>query len=418
MGPDNRWEGRTPQRGRGANQSQIKRWLSPNGIALSDTVFTKNLDKFKKKFREPATHFHRPPKSIQIHVCAYLDSESSECLHTHWTGKLIGLSNQPRARNSDKLANKALLRNGKCKWCGSERVVKNGKNKGQQLYRCNDCGHQFFDNGKFPRMRAPKKAVAFALEMYFDGQSLPQISKNLRKFMGVEIRFQKVHEWIQKFVPQVDMYVSQFKPQLSGIWYTDETAIRFRPRTPLTDEDHAKGIRRKGEQYWHFDAIDEKTRFLVGSQVSRYRGVAETTSFFKDCAHNTPRPVAIVTDDMNSYSKAIHKVYYSHFKNRRVEHVHTHGFGARINNQPIERWHGTLKDRLRSMRGLVSPKTQVLKGFVIHYNFLRPHSSLGNATPAMAAQINLPFTDGWGDLISWSTCWQTLSSSRADSLNN
>lgn len=397
----------SPERPEGTIQSKIERWLSPDDL-ISFSKFVKRRSKIYKNSWKPVKHFHRPPATIQIYLCAYLDNESSKCVHTHWTGRSIDMRNQPPIKSKDKLANKALDRNGKCKWCGSDRVVKNGKNKGRQLYRCKDCRHQFFDNGHFPRMRVPKQSVAFALEMYFDGQSLPKIAKNLKKFMGVKVSFQKIHEWIQKFVPQVDGYVSQFEPQLSGIWNTDETVIKFRPQKPLTEEECARKFRRKGEQYWHFDAIDYKTRFLVGSMVSKGRSIAETIDFFRDCAHNTPRPTAIITDNMYSYSKAINRVFYSRFKNRRVEHIHSNGFGTRMNNQLIERWHGTLKDRLKSMRGLISPDSQILRGFTIHYNFLRPHSSIGNMTPAMAAQINLPFENGWGDLIRWSTIWETL----------
>jgi hypothetical protein len=31
------------------------------------------------------------------------------------------------------------------------------------------------------------------------------------------------------------------------------------------------------------------------------------------------------------------------------------------------------------------------------------HQSLDGQTPAQASGINLPFTDGWGDLIDWAT---------------
>lgn len=318
------------------------------------------------------------------------------------------MTNGPRVKSIDKLANKALERNGKCKWCGSEKVVKNGKNDGQQLYKCKECGHQFFDNGNFPRMRHSKEAVAFALEMYFDGLSLPKIAKNLRKFMKTDVSFQKIWEWIQKYVPFVDGYLSQFQPQLSGIWHVDETVLKFRPQTPPTKEDRMRHVRRLGQQYWHWDAIDEGTRFLIDSHVSRIRSRKEAIVFFKECKANSPRPVAIVTDNLAAYPDATNKVFYSHFKDRRVEHVHTNGFGARMNNQIVERWHGTLKDRTRAMRGLVSPDTMILKGFQIQYNYLRTHSRLG-MTPAEAAQIHLPFENGWGDLIRWSTNWHTLS---------
>ncbi|MFQ5885421.1 MAG: hypothetical protein ACE5IO_10025 [Thermoplasmata archaeon] len=53
-------------------------------------------------------------------------------------------------------------------------------------------------------MPVSKEAIAFALGMYFDGHSIRKIAKNLRKFFGVTVSFQKIHEWIEKYVPQVD----------------------------------------------------------------------------------------------------------------------------------------------------------------------------------------------------------------------
>lgn len=59
------------------------------------------------------------------------------------------------------------------------------------------------------------------------------------------------------------------------------------------------------------------------------------------------------------------------------------------------------------MRGLVSPQTAIPNGIVLHYNYLRPHTTLGGITPAEAAGIHLPFEDGWGDLIRWATIFDT-----------
>lgn len=43
----------------------------------------------------------------------------------------------------------------------------------------------------------------------------------------------------------------------------------------------------------------------------------------------------------------------------------------------------------------------------LQYNLVRPHQSLGS-TPAQAGKINLPFEDGWGNLIDWATYHKTL----------
>lgn len=40
-----------------------------------------------------------------------------------------------------------------------------------------------------------------------------------------------------------------------------------------------------------------------------------------------------------------------------------------------------------------------LKGWFVHYNFVRPHQSLDGKTPAEASGIKLGLKDGWGDLI-------------------
>ena len=60
------------------------------------------------------------------------------------------------------------------------------------------------------------------------------------------------------------------------------------------------------------------------------------------------------------------------------------------------------------MRGLKSPESEIPRGIALDYNFLRPHVSLGGQAPAQAAQINLPFEDGWGDLATWATVYRTF----------
>jgi len=47
------------------------------------------------------------------------------------------------------------------------------------------------------------------------------------------------------------------------------------------------------------------------------------------------------------------------------------------------------------MRGLANPKTAslLLDGWLVHYNFFRPHESLNGKTPAEKAGIQFRFTD-------------------------
>jgi len=79
--------------------------------------------------------------------------------------------------------------------------------------------------------------------------------------------------------------------------------------------------------------------------------------------------------------------------------------GSRVTNNVVERLHGTLKDMLKITRGLENGE-ELLKGWFVHYNFVRPHQSLNGRTPAEAAGINLNMNDGWGDLIEQATKYQ------------
>lgn len=66
------------------------------------------------------------------------------------------------------------------------------------------------------------------------------------------------------------------------------------------------------------------------------------------------------------------------------------GIRARETNNIVERLHGTLKDRLKPMRGLKNDERAktLLNGYVINYNFCRKHQSI-NMTPAEAGTVKL-----------------------------
>lgn len=215
-----------------------------------------------------------------------------------------------------------------------------------------------------------------------------------------------LHLGIEKYVPQTDTFLWNFPPHLSGIWHSDETTLRFRPSRRSSAWQKARKVRRPGEDWWQWDAIDEGTRFIEGTAISKTRTYKEGLGFMRACANLAPRPSEIVTDSLPTYPRIIRKVFHSTRPSERVKHTHSDsGFRP---NQVIERWHGTLEDRVTAMRGLKSPRTPIPRGFAIDYNFLRPHLSLGGLTPAQAAEIQLPFNDGWGNLITWATVYRTL----------
>jgi putative transposase len=78
-----------------------------------------------------------------------------------------------------------------------------------------------------------------------------------------------------------------------------------------------------------------------------------------------------------------------------------------VNNNIVEKLHGTIRERNKVMRGLGNNGSSetMLEGFKIYYNFLRPHMGLNGLTPAEAAGIDIGLNDGnrWLKLIRKST---------------
>jgi hypothetical protein len=74
------------------------------------------------------------------------------------------------------------------------------------------------------------------------------------------------------------------------------------------------------------------------------------------------------------------------------------GIRSRETNNIVERLHETVKERTRPMRGFKNEDSAraILKGYVLNYNFARPHIGLKGKTPAEQAGIAVK---GWKALI-------------------
>ena len=57
----------------------------------------------------------------------------------------------------------------------------------------------------------------------------------------------------------------------------------------------------------------------------------------------------------------------------------------------IERLNGTIRDRVKTMRGFDNEETVGLmtSAYRNYYNFIKPHSSIGGLTPALKSKIGV-----------------------------
>jgi len=270
-----------------------------------------------------------------------------------------------------------------CKYCGSESVVKNGHVHGKQFYLCKDCGHKFVEPKAFPKMRTESRIVSTAIDLYYEGLSVRKVQTQIEKIFGVHVSQVTIWKWIMKYANLVSEFVETLKPKLVGIYKVDETAIKC-----------------KGLQKWFWEIIDEDTKFLVASHLSGVRTVKDVVNLFeKSMKVAKKKPFVVYVDGLPAYPKGFNKVFWTMKKATRPELVRKIGLRAVNSNNSVERLHGTLKDRIKPMRGLKDEETvrSLLEGWVVHYNYVRKHQSLKGRTPAQACGIELK--NDWHTLI-------------------
>jgi putative transposase len=232
-----------------------------------------------------------------------------------------------------------------CKYCGSTHTRKYGLYKGVQRYFCNDCGSKFKNDDTTFHMKTDANLVSSAVSMYFEGTPIRGIRRILL-------------------------------PKVGDLWVADETVL---------DID--------GQQLWLWDLIDDKTRMLLSTRLSRSRTTRDAQMLMDKAVKTAGKsPKIIITDKLKSYLD----VRYD------KDTEHRQGGIARVedNTQKIERFHQTLKQRTKVMKGLKNFETALdfTEGWLVHYNYLRPHESLQNKTPAEVAGIEYPYKN-WADII-------------------
>ena len=273
----------------------------------------------------------------------------------------------------------------KCKFCKGVDVVKRGIRTGIQYYTCKDCNRTFAFNSSHYRMRKKKEAVGNGIQMFYDGIATNTIDEQLKNIYDVKVDSSNIWRWVQKYTKRAIDYLYQFQVELSDIWVVDETVVKI-----------------NGVNYWFWDVIDQDTRFLVGTHLSKKRTIHDATILFKKCKYKAKnKPKIIFSDQMASYHKAINRVFYSRYADRGTDHIQTQGLTKSAEQNIIERFHGSVKQRYKVMRGLKTVKSAkvILEGWsTIHYNFFKPHESIGDVPPIYKTDYKPEFTN-WVELI-------------------
>lgn len=267
----------------------------------------------------------------------------------------------------------------RCKHCGSIHVVRYGHSKHRQRLLCQDCKHTFMDSDTLPGMKVSPQVTAAAVGMFYEGMSLNAIRRQLQQQYSVYPSDSTVYGWIQRYTQSAVNKADTHKPQVGEVWVADETVIKV-----------------NGKNTWFWDIIDAKTRFLLASRISATRKARDAYALMITASQRAGKtPKVVITDKLLSYLDGVELAFGGDTK-----HIPAKRLTSTPGTQLIERFHGSLKDRTKVMRGLKSRESAdlILAGWLVHYNFFRPHETLGDSTPAQKAGIKFDYRN-WLDVV-------------------
>ena len=105
-------------------------------------------------------------------------------------------------------------------------------------------------------------------------------------------------------------------------------------------------------------------------------------------------PKHFTTDGLSTYAKSLKKVFGENTQHQ----AHTHLKGD-MNNNKMERFNGTFRDRELSFRGLKKLDTALIGGYQAFYNYIKKHIGLSGKTPAEDSNIKVAGLNKWQTLI-------------------
>ena len=101
-------------------------------------------------------------------------------------------------------------------------------------------------------------------------------------------------------------------------------------------------------------------------------------------------PKHFITDRLLAYMKSSKKIFGKDTLHTR----HIHLKGDKQNNK-MERFNGSFRDREQAFRGLKKQVSSIIDGYYIYYNFTRKHLALNGSTPSESAGIVIDGKNKW-----------------------
>jgi len=263
-----------------------------------------------------------------------------------------------------------------CPFCVSQKIIRWGFRYNcttkKRRYKCKECGNTFVLDDGFFKMRKKREMISACLDLYMNGMSLRKISSHVKQFGEKTVSHVAVLKWLRKYSIFLKKYTDGLIIKTSGTYHADEIFVSC-----------------LGKQTYFWDIIDRSTRFLVSTNLSKNRDIKGAISLLQEASRKTWLPEVVFTDGLSSYSNAFREIRKYNSSWEGVDHVRVID-KLDYRNNIVERIQGTIRERIKVMRGFNSFDSSklILDLFTIWYNFIRVHQGIG-MTPSEKAGIRL-----------------------------
>lgn len=272
-----------------------------------------------------------------------------------------------------------------CPECGSSNLRKDGTRKTtmgkKQRWLCMECGKRFVLD-PVQNIKGNIEAVTIAMDLYMKGVSYRGIKDSIEQILGLKVTHVTIMRWIQRYMAVINEYVKDLHPNVGYRWMADEQKVNINGK-------------------WHFmwNCMDSQTRFLLANKVTETRTTENARALFQEAKRTANKKACkIVTDGSFAYNKAVTKEFWQ-YENRFPHERYVSLRQQRGNNNKIERYHGTFRQRDKVMKGFgsVDGTDKFAENWKTYYNFVKPHEALKGRTPANAS--GLKETNNWKELL-------------------
>jgi len=295
-----------------------------------------------------------------------------------------------------------------CPKCKSKEIIKRGLIKTEnrestQRYGCKSCNNRFVLDNPFYGMKNHQLMITQCTDLYYSGMSFRKIADHLKRFFPKNVHHSTIYRWIMKYVPIMENFTD--KQNVKASWQLQSDEVEYKRR--ISGEKGDRGIANE----FFIDVIDLDSRYLVSSQYAKDRKNHTLNKVLGKAKQKVGDQVKMVsTDGLMGYPRVIKKTFgfRTHHggkvtKTSKVIHQVVKSDSGGFNYK-IERFHNTLRERTKIMRGFhgcITSAQTLMKGFEIYYNWVRNHQSLEGKTPSELAcpNIQIENKNGWLELI-------------------